>query len=334
MQVTIRAVALGFVFALTVLFPAANAHANQTSHDAVRPVWMMPPWRANGQAWRVLFENPSAWAETRKHIQVIGCADHNLNRQFTDAELRLWLPMITRWGLQLGLEVGVIKEWGPTGDLSFAAGSKMWDRFQKLGGKITSLAMDEPLCFTRQSLKKPDTYAIEQTARFVQLVRQKYPDIAIGDVEPYPFLSRTELLTFVDGVNARLKSAGLKGLDYLRLDVDWNHFTIGNAILPGNWPDVRRLEQECRQRGVRFSLIYWDADYDRMKQLSLADDSTWYIGIMRQGADYAFVDGNPDEYVIESWVDAPARTLPDSEPWSFTRSVLDFCKKYAERKAH
>ncbi len=326
-----RAVALCLIAVLTFLPPAIG---QQASKDAARPVWMMPPWRANGEAWRQLFENPLAWVETRKHIQVIGCADHNLNRQFTDSELRKWLPLLQQWGIKFGLEVGAIKEWGPTGEQAFAVGSKMWDRFEALGGKISALAMDEPLCCTRQSLKKPDAYAIEQTARFVQLVHQKYPDVSIGDVEPYPFLSRTELLAFVDGVNARLKSAGVRGLDFLRLDVDWNHFTIGNSILPGNWPDVHKLEQECRQRLVRFSLIYWDADYDRMKQLSLADDSSWYIGIMRQGADYAFVDGSPDEYVVESWVDAPSRSIPDSEPWTFTRSVLDFCKKYVERKPH
>lgn len=43
------------------------------------------------------------------------------------------------------------------------------------------------------------------------------------------------------------------------------------------------------------------------------------------------VDGAPDQYVIESWVGAPKRCLPETEPFSFTRSVLDFTRKFAPR---
>jgi hypothetical protein len=81
-----------------------------------------------------------------------------------------------------------------------------------------------------------------------------------------------------------------------------------------------------------FSLIYWSADYPRMKQLGLADDSTWYVGVMRQGYDYRFVDGAPDQVVIESWVGAPSRAVPETGDWTFTRSVRDFVQKFVGPK--
>ncbi len=52
---------------------------------------------------------------------------------------------------------------------------------------------------------------------------------------------------------------------------------------------------------------------------------------MRQGNDYAFVGGAPDQYVIESWIGAPSRSVPETEEWTFTRSVRDFCTHFLRR---
>ena len=294
-------------------------------------VWMMPPGANQATALRELFTHPAEWAETRKNITVLGCTATHL-KNFTDDELRVWLPMIEQWGLRLGLEVGAVKEWGIIGQKTFEAERKQLDRVKALGGKIDAVAMDEPLCCVRQHMKKPDIYAVQETANFIALVRQHFPEVRVGDIEPYPFLQREELLSFLDALQAELKARNVRGLDFFRLDVDWNHFTIGNRIYPGNWPDVKKLEVACRQRKIPFSLVYWAADHARMDKLHLADDSTWYVGVMRQGYDYAFVDGKPDEYVIESWLNTPARTLPETADWTFTRSVRDFTQKFVPKK--
>ena len=82
------------------------------------------------------------------------------------------------------------------------------------------------------------------------------------------------------------------------------------------------------RRKLPFSLIYWAADYPLLKSAGMADDSTWYISIMRQASDYFSVGGSPDEYVIESWIDAPSHSVPETDPWTFSRSVLDFCRRF------
>jgi hypothetical protein len=275
---------------------------------------------------------PDQWVETRSLVHVLGYADHQLDRQFKDEELRVWLPMIERWGLKLGLEVGAVKPWGTTGQKTFEVERKMWDRFQLLGARIYALAMDEPLCCVRRDLKKPDAYAVEETARFIALVRQHYPEVRVGDIEPYPFLQFNDLISWIDALQARLKQMDMRGLDFFRLDVDWCHFTIGDRIYKGNWPEVKKLETACRQRKLPFSLIYWAADYGKLASLKLADDASWYIGIMRQGNDYAFVGGAPDQYVIESWVGAPSVAAPETEEWTFTRSVRDFSKRFVKER--
>jgi len=290
-------------------------------------VWMMPPSSPDGRALRELFTKPDEWKETRASVTVLGYADHFLHKQFKDDELKHWLPLLDTWGLKLGLEVGAVKPWGKTGKATFEAQRPMWDRFQSLGGKIHAVAMDEPLCCVRNDLKKPDDYAVEETAQFIALVRQHYPAVRIGDVEPYPSLTLAELTTWLDALQAKLAQQNVRGLDFFRLDVDWVHFTVGNR---GSWREVRKLEEACRARKLPFSLIYWAADYPHLQRLSLADDATWYVSIMRQGNDYAVVGGSPDEYVIESWVGAPSCAVPETADWTFARSVRDFCKRFVK----
>ena len=302
----------------------------QAQAGSLKPrVWMMPPADRGGRCFSELFTQPDLWKETRSRVNVIGYADHNLNRQFTDDELRTWLGMLDKWGLQFALEVGAVKPWGITGEATFQVQRSMWDRFQSLGTRIYAIAMDEPLCCVRKDLKKADEYAVEQTAQFVALVRSKYPDIRIGDIEPYPFIPLADLIEWIDALETRLSELNVAGLDFFRLDVDWVNFTIRNR---GSWVEVKKLEKFCRDRELPFSLIYWAADYPHLQRLNLADDATWYISIMRQGNDYALVGGAPDEYVIESWVGAPLRSVPETGRWTFTHSVRDFCRRFVKPK--
>lgn len=53
---------------------------------------------------------------------------------------------------------------------------------------------------------------------------------------------------------------------------------------------------------------------------------------MRQGHAHAMVDGRPDQYVIESWIKAPSRRVPDGAEWTFTRSVRDFLKTFVKQE--
>lgn len=315
-----------FAVAGGLLLPAPSLHAQGS---IARPeVWMMPPGQDHGRAFRDLFEQPAAWRETRSLIDVLFCADHHLNREFNDEELRKWFGQLNAWKLKFALEVGAIKPWGLTGEKCFGAGSAMWKRFQGLGANLHAIALDEPLLCRRQHIKtESDDYAVHETAKYIALVRRHFPQMLIGDIETYPSIPLADHFWWIDALNRRLAELGVRGLDFYRLDVNWAEFVAHHR---GSWKEVRTLERHCRERKLPFSLIYWASDYPAMKRMGLADDSTWYVGIMRQGYDYALVDGRPDQYVIESWVQNPARCLPETGEFTFTRSVLDFAKKFAQ----
>jgi len=231
------------------------------------------------------------------------------------------------WNVKLDLEVGAVKPWGPTGQQTFHAQQPMWDRFLRLGADLHGIAMDEPLNFTHYALEKPVDYAVQETADFIARVRRHYPNLIIGDIETYPSLPIPDHFTWIDALQARLATLGVRGLDYYRLDTDWVSFTLtGN----GSWREVKTLEDYCRGRELPFSLIYWASNYPWLQRRNLAADDTWYVGIMSQANDYVVVDGAPDEYVIESWVGAPEKIVPDSADFTFTRSVRDFLARFVD----
>jgi len=295
--------------------------------SAAPEVWMMPPAHDGGKALRELFERPDEWKQTRALVNVLGYTDLNFKKQFTDDELNAWFAKMADWRLKLGLEVGAIKPWGLTGEKTFTIERPMWERIERLGGKIHAIAMDEPLLCCRKHINKSDDYAVAETAAYIALVRKHFPNVLVGDIETYPSIPLEDHFKWIEALNGKLAELKVRGLDFYRLDVNWAEFI---AFDRGNWQEVRELERHCRQRKIAFSLIYWPSLLPAMKRKGLADDSTWYVGIMQQGYDYALVDGAPDQYVIESWVQAPDRCVPETGEFTFTRSVRDFVNRFVK----
>ena len=237
--------------------------------------------------------------------------------------------MMRTWHISLELEVGAIKEWGPTADATFRAEQPIWDRAVRLGADLGSIAMDEPLAASRY-LHKPDAYAVEQTARFVGLVRQHYPTMRIGDVEPYPGLPLADHVAWLKQLTSRLREQNVAPLDFYRADVDWVSFAKAGR---GSWREVASLAAATSGSGLPFSLIYWASGYPSEKAEGLAGDDTWYVEVLGQGYAAADAGVHPDQFVLESWINAPARIVPDSADFTFTRSVRDFGRKFVDGDA-
>ena len=272
---------------------------------------------------RDLFVHPQAWQQTRAMTGAILYADHSLARA-SDEELRTWFAAMRTWNIRLALEVGAIKEWGPTADATFRAEAPLWDRFIRLGADIGSVAMDEPLG-AAHVLHKSDDYAVEQTAHFVEMVRDRYPRMLIGDVEPYPGLTLAEHVSWIKGLTLRLRESGQAPIDFYRIDPDWVAFTLART---GSWRDVAALAALMRGMGVDFSLIYWASGYPWAKSVGLAGEDTWFVQVLGQGYAAREAGINPDQFVIESWIGAPSQTIPEETPFTFTGTALDFARKF------
>jgi hypothetical protein len=279
------------------------------------------------EALRALFERPNEWPLARSRTAALLYADHNL-KDFDDRELIAWFITMRRWDLRLELEVGAVKPWGITANDTFREDRPMWDRVMRLGGPLNSIAMDEPLSATREALHRPDAYAVDQTAHFVQLVRQAYPSVLIGDIEPYPSISAKDHIDWIKALQQRLAELGVRQLDFYRLDVDWVAFRNPEH---GSWSEVASLRTEIGNLGIPFSLIYWASPYPAEKARGEATDGTWTSEVMAEGAAFAKTGSSPDQYVLESWIGAPSHSVPETNPATFTGSVLAFARRYLQK---
>jgi len=207
----------GWLVAAAILFVTA---ASQAQSPKLPRMVISPP----GDGIRELFLHPDDWRDARAMTGALLYADHNLSH-FSDDELRVWFATMRGWGIRLELEVGAVKPWGHTAEATFKAEQPLWDRVFRLGGDLGSVALDEPLDATRSALHQPDEYGVEQTARFVELARQRYPGIRIGDIEPYPSIPLADQVAWVRKLGQRLREHGGAPLDFYRLDVDWVAFT-------------------------------------------------------------------------------------------------------------
>ncbi|MDR3109194.1 MAG: hypothetical protein LBU65_05840 [Planctomycetaceae bacterium] len=288
-----------------------------------------PSGMNDGQAIRELAEHPEQWATVRAKTGSILYADHVLNRQFKDdAPLTELFGKFRKINVPLQLEVGAVKPWGTTGADCFNKQKPTWDRFLRCGALIDGIAMDEPLNCCREHLKKDTEFAAAETAAFITLIRQHYPQWTVGDIEGFPSVSADELIQWVDILEAKLKQNGSRGIDFFRVDTDWMHFVQNTGR--GSWKDLKRIENHCRSKNIPLSVIYWAADYPAMRKLELADDKTWYVGVMQMGFNYAAVGGKPDQIVIQSWVDAPQQTVPETKPFTFTNSARDLIERFVK----
>jgi hypothetical protein len=285
-----------------------------------------PPNGADhGICFRELFEHPDDWKQTRAVTDEILYADWPF-KQFSDADLTKWFAEMNAWNIPLDLEVGAVKPWGKTGAAAFAHDRKDWDRIIKLGGHIATVAMDEPLICTRRFLHLSDDYSATETANFVALVRQNYPQMRIADIETYPGTSLEDHQKWLTLLQGKLADRHVKGLDFYRLDVNWAAFKAQH----GSWAGLMEVEDYCHQVGLPVSIIYWSADYPQVKQKEHPDDSAWYKGIMFEGQGYADAGGKPDQFAVESWVAAPSHSVPETGDYTFTRSALDFYHKFVD----
>ena len=311
-------------------------------------IWMMP----KGDTFPELMTQLEKWPKTRALIDILGYADHVMNRTYDDTQLKQGFTVMNTIGLPLALEVGAVKPWGTTGADTFSKQKPMWDRFRGLGADIAGIVMDEPLAAVHNRYDKSfsdiieDTnearfeYAVEETAKFIGMVREEYPDWFVADIEVFPSFTADYVIRWIDALEARLKEKGIRGQDFFRMDVDWNAFGVNytnslkervNLSWEQGWREVKRIEDHCRAINLPYSVTYWAANVPASQDLQ-KDPASWCNGIMRMGQGYQDAGGRPDQYAVQTWIGLPEKPLPETDPHSFTYSVLEFNKSFIPQK--
>ncbi len=288
-----------------------------------------------------LFARPEQWSVARSGIDVFKfhtqnvleypcaiCGENTLST-FVDVQA---FQKLAEWGMPIGVDVGAVKEWGCTGTEEFRVVKEIIHNIAANGGRVALLVMDEPYMGGELVANgKTCGFTMEQsadiTAKFIGLVEAAYPNIIVGDTEPYPYFSVSELELWIGALEARGAAPA-----FFHLDV--------NMMEGGRRLDKRRVVSDLQtlsrffqEHQIPWGVIFtanskWDASSD----LAYFDSTMEWIGLVNEAI------GKPQHVVFNSWLgpttdgvsnrlgvhELPVN-LPEDDPsvYSHTRLIIE-----------
>ena len=298
------------------------------------------------------FRQPHLWPEARARLDVFKLYNYHL------ADPDEWqcgaangvnlhslldvgaFDMLRAWGKEIAVETGVIKPFACTGQETAQAVLGMLRRARDHGITVDYLAMDEPMLSAvgpagPEGCGLDRREAARRVADHIRTVRAEFPHVAYGSMDAYPFFSVHELVGWYTDIEEELG----RPLDFVHLDVDFNHVKNVNADLRNDFPT---LANYCRARGVPFGPMTTANEFGSPSDPSQRD-RFFYDTVMRNVSQVRSAMGRPDEIVLPSWFNTCGTitnpcsgtnclivpsNLPDASPYTFTRLLIDAVDRY------
>jgi hypothetical protein len=287
-----------------------------------------------------LFEAPDEWPEARQamgvfkfyHGHTTKNPPSNVGPNRYEAFVRVdAFRKLMRWGKVIAIEAGAVKEGTCTPDES-GMRKAVDDTVEALGnvraagGRVTYIAMDEP--FAGGQVARCGGPALEPTAdRLVTYftgVHRAFPDVRIGLIEPYPFISADTFVT----VLRLMRDRNILPV-FLHVDVDLE------ALPPGRQEfgrDIIRLADLAREYHMPFGVIIWggNGNADSLyaaEALKLADMvhhtfRSWSV--------------MPDHLIFQSWAVSSTgllitpTNLPETRQYTLTSLMNDIYRTFRD----
>jgi hypothetical protein len=226
----------------------------------------------------------------------------------SDREQTTCFSNLATVGITFGLEVGVLKPGSDcrTARGCFMAGRRLWDRMVKNGAHIGVFFLDEPLHAVASGLVKGDAdSAINQTRAFSGLLRARYPEARIVDIEPFPAQDATSLGAWIDSLAC---CEGKPAVDYIEIDHDWARaFDVDPLV---------SLKDRAHAGGLGFGVILWGASV-----AASFDEQRWFDAVESQASAYRAQGLVADLYDYSSWLEGPSIIVPDDRPLTFMYAI-------------
>ncbi|HET7088577.1 MAG TPA: discoidin domain-containing protein [Anaerolineae bacterium] len=264
-----------------------------------------------------LFNPDAPWAQAANRIHVfklygewVGTDPWNVHA--SDAELQQAVADLNRRGIALAMEAGPLEPTSTCGQGIEGFGGPLRSgirdarRIKAAGGTLSFIALDEPFAFASiydgpQACQWSPERVAREVGAYIQGMRTIFPDLIVGDTEPLwrdvdveDYKNWLRIFREVNGYD----------LAFFHLDVDF-----GRA----DWPEAaKELEDFARGWGIEFGIIY-------MGDGRALTDEAWLISAGERVKTYELITGGqPDHVLFQSWTDHPDRTLPETEPYTFT----------------
>lgn len=296
-------------------------------------IWFAPfmygqpaaPWQKGFGArdYLDLFTPDASWSIAASRVHIFKSYMYAFDL-LSDAELRRIVTDLNRRDIAIALETQPLTRTGTCGNSeAFASNGPAQTlsrlrRFRAAGGQVRYLAMDEPLTFGR--LPSPEGCGLsteqvaQEVANYIIAVKREFPDVIIGDIE-YEGAGVEDVKHFLEAY----RNVTGAYLSFLHWDINWQQpiswWPVDwkqRRFLWPEWPEkARELEVYCRERGVRFGMIYnGNAD--------ASTDAEWLKQAEDHMAMYESLGGKPDHVIFQSWHKQPQYLLPETDPTKFT----------------
>jgi hypothetical protein len=269
---------------------------------SLKPTEHLESYGARRSTFKTACLNLASWPSVGRRTTYLANADWSVN-MMTDGEQKTCFSNLATVGIALGVEVGVLKP-GPqckTARGCFLQGRTAWDRMVKNGARIGVFFLDEPLHSVLSGMVAGDVdYAINQTRAFAELVRARYPDARIVDIEPFPAQGRA-LGAWIDAIAC---CGGKPAVDYIEIDHDWARALDVEPLVA--------LKERAHAAGLGFGLVLWGASV-----ATSFDDQRWFEAVTTQATAYRSKALVADLYDYSSWLEGPGTIVPEDRPYTF-----------------
>ena len=253
-----------------------------------------------------MFTDETLWTHARRAVQVFKFGPHQVDgvdrksySRYADLRAADVFRKLDRWGIAIAIEVPAVKEWDCTTERARAATKSYIRNVHEAGGTVRFLAIDSPIVSGLDTCHLSLETIAARTASYAKAlladpeVRQWAPDLAIGDIDPYPSRSADLLMRWVSLLNEN----GYR-LPFFHLDVDSFDVAVREARGTGlnSVADLRRLRDFFRSQNIPFGVIIWSGHDPE------PSDASYYRHAMQWAQRvHAAIDA-PDQIVVQSWV--------------------------------
>jgi hypothetical protein len=339
MKSSLSILLIGFSFFVASSVAAQDAHKPGAVQSGTTSIWLSgvdPVVQARKQTqtpadYMDLFRPDAPWTRAASDLTAF-----KIGTQFglysTDAQLRSVIDDLKRRHIRLAVELGVLTAHdrcgrGVEGYASPTAVENLANRIKKFGGQIDYVAMDEPVWFGHISkglVKNPEAvtcqdsipFLIDQIAPKVAILREIFPDIEIGDIEPVTGKNPSavdDVMTFAELFQ---KKTG-HPLAFVHTDIAWNT----------DWsPVLGDMAGRLRQQGLRFGVICGGGSSEVKGKEARTNEQWVHTAIQRCQAFAANPSTRPQDFIVQSWEPLPTKMLPETDPGSLTYEVNAIAK--------
>lgn len=233
--------------------------ARPLSLDAMPLVWFapLPPLAivegrkfTGSDDFMQLFSAEAPWQNAAAHIQVFKLYGEWVAYKATDAQLKQVVDNLESRGIALAVEAGPLNPpsncgQGIEGFAGTQEGLNIAQRIKNAGGELSLIALDEPYFFAHfydgpNACKWDAEKVAAEVGKYVETIRQVFPDVKIGDTEPLAgaataqsYMNWLDTFRNVNGYN----------LAFLHMDIDWSRTSWADEVIATKSMAIRSM---CR----------------------------------------------------------------------------------------